>query len=735
MNQTLFDRARRPCLYGYTEIDGSLIKNGGLTHQNVQGDIPLNAQIGVLGADRMVMRWRAGNYTGGYLALAWDPRYNCWALESNGSTALEALRFPSSTSAGARTLTDGGNWARYAPWLNKGVYLGGDVGVETQTLLLSAPSIPTTVADVSASAATYEAGDVVWNSAPAPAGALGWTCTTKGTMTTLAGVTGSIDSGNTVLTLSPSTTDLQPGQYVQIGGVSGVKRVANRGTTTTAAAAAQGATSITVTSTVGLAVGERLVVASILVDPDANPATITNIVGSTVTFDFALPAAVAAGTTITFSGDPGTGFVILDSAADATVAGATVDYAPADFVPFAAFAGVGEVTYDTSAGGPFTLGAEVNYGILWFTGAPAAGVTVIFPAPAADADAYERTVRNTTGQTLTIGTGAGATVAIADGSTARIGFDATNGAFSEGSTSTTSSTASLQKAEFTTSGTWTAPAGVSQVMLVGFGGGGGGGGGSGGAGFGVLDTFPCGGGGGGGARSSSIVLSVDPGHSYDVTIGDGGGGGAGGGDTSNGSNGADGDATTLADGATMLATFTGATGGLGGSRRLNTSPTVYFQAAGGGAPGNLRPPSNVSGFSDPYRQLATGYGAGGDGTDSHFTTARAGWPSVLGFAGGLASIAGADAGTNRGGGAGGGGGGGPDGVGGDAGPGGNAHSGTGGDYGTNGNAAGPLGVSANTGAGGGGGGAGASSSSAYAGGNGGAGGHGGSGRLVIAFVS
>jgi hypothetical protein len=75
----------------------------------------------------------------------------------------------------------------------------------------------------------------------------------------------------------------------------------------------------------------------------------------------------------------------------------------------------------------------------------------------------------------------------------------------------------LIKVYYTSSGTWTAPAGVKEVMLIGCGGGGGGGGGNA-----VSAGAAPGGGGGGGALQSTVTVSVTPGTSYSITIGDGG---------------------------------------------------------------------------------------------------------------------------------------------------------------------------------------------------------------------
>jgi hypothetical protein len=65
---------------------------------------------------------------------------------------------------------------------------------------------------------------------------------------------------------------------------------------------------------------------------------------------------------------------------------------------------------------------------------------------------------------------------------------------------------------FPTTTTWTCPAGVTQITIEAWGGGGAGGGATG---------FPsAGGGGAGGAYVKNTTLSVTPGSSYNVTVGD-----------------------------------------------------------------------------------------------------------------------------------------------------------------------------------------------------------------------
>ena len=110
---------------------------------------------------------------------------------------------------------------------------------------------------------------------------------------------------------------------------------------------------------------------------------------------------------------------------------------------------------------------------------------------------------------------------------------------------------------FTASGSWTCPADVSEVLLLGIGGGGGGGGGAAATGSGGAGA------GGGGARAAAIRVPVSPGTTYTVTIGGGGGGGAAGTAGAAGSDGSDGGDTSFSDGVTSYS-FCGASGGAGG---------------------------------------------------------------------------------------------------------------------------------------------------------------------------
>lgn len=197
---------------------------------------------------------------------------------------------------------------------------------------------------------------------------------------------------------------------------------------------------------------------------------------------------------------------------------------------------------------------------------------------------------------------------------------------------------------FTSSGTWTCPAGVTSINVEAYGGGGGGG------------RANRGGGGGGGGYSATTSIAVTPGAAYTITVGAGGTagnntvtlGGAGG-------------TTTATFGATTVT----ANGGAGGSDDLtSTAPggvlgtgTVRFAGGRGSAPGATNagggggcagPTSNGSnGAVTAGGAAGTGgtvAGAGGAGAGSNNTAGTAGSSYGGGGGGGRSRNGGAGAG-------------------------------------------------------------------------------------------
>jgi hypothetical protein len=145
---------------------------------------------------------------------------------------------------------------------------------------------------------------------------------------------------------------------------------------------------------------------------------------------------------------------------------------------------------------------------------------------------------------------------------------------------------------FTSSGTFTVPASVTQIMVVGSHAGNGGGGGGGGS------TGGDGGGGGASVFSSPMIMSVSPSQQFTVTIGAGGAGGSGG----SGANGG----TGSAGGTTQFGSFNfynnlGGSGGGGGG-------ATYIGGSGGGSSGGS---SGATGSGAPTAGGGAGIGYAG----------------------------------------------------------------------------------------------------------------------------
>jgi hypothetical protein len=167
--------------------------------------------------------------------------------------------------------------------------------------------------------------------------------------------------------------------------------------------------------------------------------------------------------------------------------------------------------------------------------------------------------------------------------------------------------ASAGRQLFTSSGTFTAPTGVTTVYITAVGGGGGGA-----AGYGAM----AGSGGGGGSFLASFPVTVQAGNNYTVTIGAGGAGGIGG-----GAAGGAGEDTTFSTLATVKGGgmgYYGGPGGVGGGTPSGNIGGVGYQgvfgatfnSAAGGGGGS---PFGAGGNGGATGSNATGYGTGGGG--------------------------------------------------------------------------------------------------------------------------
>jgi hypothetical protein len=172
---------------------------------------------------------------------------------------------------------------------------------------------------------------------------------------------------------------------------------------------------------------------------------------------------------------------------------------------------------------------------------------------------------------------------------------------------------------FTSSGTWTRPAGITKVVIEIAGSGGGGGG--------LSNTYASGGGGGGGYAKK--LLDVSSISSATVTIGSGGAGGL-----SSGTNGSNGGSSSWSDGTNTI-TCTGGNGGTG------VSSALYGAGGNGGtsSDGDL----NISG-----ERGGNGVYNGGDGGASYLSNTNKRIYTINGAAGVLYGSGGCGASNNAG---------------------------------------------------------------------------------------
>lgn len=166
---------------------------------------------------------------------------------------------------------------------------------------------------------------------------------------------------------------------------------------------------------------------------------------------------------------------------------------------------------------------------------------------------------------------------------------------------------------FTSSGTFTVPAGVTSITVEGYGGGGAGGGST-SAGFIFIFPFGRGGGGGGGGGFASSVLSVTPGQTISVNVGSGGVG------------------------------VSGNNGGAGGNSFLSGFTSDFLAAGGSGGSGNTSggSPSGGSGGNSNVGNISTINGANGGAGETSIFSVISGFGgrafSLLGGLGGLAVL-------------------------------------------------------------------------------------------------
>jgi hypothetical protein len=170
--------------------------------------------------------------------------------------------------------------------------------------------------------------------------------------------------------------------------------------------------------------------------------------------------------------------------------------------------------------------------------------------------------------------------------------------------------------EFTRSGTWTAPAGVTSILVEMWGGGGGGGG--------ICLTAPLTGGGGGGGAYLRSAINVTSSSNYNIVLGNGGLAGVSGTSCTDGANGG---ASQITDSTSRVLASTGGGGGgsaSGSGGSGSTSGAGLNVIARDGSPGGAGNPSSTQsqggtgGFSGVISTLQFRVGQGGNGGGQTF---------------------------------------------------------------------------------------------------------------------
>ena len=165
-----------------------------------------------------------------------------------------------------------------------------------------------------------------------------------------------------------------------------------------------------------------------------------------------------------------------------------------------------------------------------------------------------------------------------------------------------------QTQTFTSSGTFTVPAGVTTVQVEAWGGGGAGGG----VASGIFPPTRAGGGGGGGAYAKNSSVTVIPGSTITVTVG-AGGAGVGGADGNNGGSSSFGGLVTVSGGLGGKHGSTSPTNGAGGNGAFGTRNGGNGAAASGGNSGGGGGGAGTSGNGGNASGMTGGTGGSGGG--------------------------------------------------------------------------------------------------------------------------
>jgi hypothetical protein len=182
-----------------------------VVHENIKGATRIRAQLGGSDDQMVALTFSTPARAADHTDLMFDAATNWWTLQNVSRTVMS---FPTSIAAPRRI----------APLFGNGIFYGSAIALGPKASQALTNHIVGT--ETLFASDTWEKGDIVWNSAPAPGAPIGWVCTTRGTNGTLnaGGTHGSIAMGTTRLTLD-DVTELLQWQYIRIAGVSGIKQI------------------------------------------------------------------------------------------------------------------------------------------------------------------------------------------------------------------------------------------------------------------------------------------------------------------------------------------------------------------------------------------------------------------------------------------------------------------------------------------------------------------------------
>jgi hypothetical protein len=183
-------------------------------YDNARGTVETRLELGQTDASLGTLNFALPAQTVGGMpildsnVLRFDPTTGWWGID-NVSPGRTSIRFPTTVVAPRQI----------APLFENGIFYGspaaltsaGPTASQSITNHIGRTGVPTS--------GTWEVGDIVWNTAPVPAGPIGWVCTTAGTNdAALVGVTADVDATGLIVTLS-SVANIAQWQYVTVDGI------------------------------------------------------------------------------------------------------------------------------------------------------------------------------------------------------------------------------------------------------------------------------------------------------------------------------------------------------------------------------------------------------------------------------------------------------------------------------------------------------------------------------------